>query len=94
MLQGRSKVIKTLLLDQSFIAGIGNIYADESFQGPNSPLEGLETITLEEAKRLHSAIVSSLGPPLSIGDFLRRWERELCLKWEAGRECQRAKDLS
>lgn len=29
-LQGRSRMIKTILLDQSFIAGIGNIYADES----------------------------------------------------------------
>ena len=29
-LEGRSRMIKTILLDQSFIAGIGNIYADES----------------------------------------------------------------
>lgn len=30
-MQGRSKMIKTLLLDQTFIAGVGNIYADEAY---------------------------------------------------------------
>ncbi len=74
MLQGRSKVIKTLLLDQSFIAGIGNIYADESlFKAQIAPLRRAETITLEEAKRLHSAIVSLLRAAIvnrgtSLGD--------------------------
>src|SRR5690606_16244701 len=29
-LEGRHRQIKALLLDQSFIAGVGNIYADES----------------------------------------------------------------
>ena len=29
-LSGRSKIIKSLLLDQSFVAGVGNIYADEA----------------------------------------------------------------
>jgi formamidopyrimidine-DNA glycosylase len=30
MLRGRKRILKPLLLDQSFIAGIGNIYADEA----------------------------------------------------------------
>lgn len=30
MLQGRKRVIKSLLLDQGFIAGLGNIYTDEA----------------------------------------------------------------
>ncbi|MBZ0303978.1 MAG: formamidopyrimidine-DNA glycosylase, partial [Anaerolineae bacterium] len=29
-LQGRQRVLKALLLDQTFIAGVGNIYADEA----------------------------------------------------------------
>lgn len=29
-LRGRSKMLKSLLLDQTFIAGVGNIYADEA----------------------------------------------------------------
>jgi formamidopyrimidine-DNA glycosylase len=30
MLQGRKRILKPLLLDQSFLAGVGNIYADEA----------------------------------------------------------------
>ena len=61
MLGNRSRVMKTLLLDQSFIAGIGNIYADESlFKAKINPLRRANTITYEEAKELHGAIVTLL----------------------------------
>ncbi len=61
MLASRSRVMKTLLLDQSFIAGIGNIYADESlFKAKIDPLRRANTITEEEAKELHGAIVTLL----------------------------------
>ncbi len=61
MLGQRSKVMKTLLLDQSFIAGIGNIYADESlFKAQINPLRRANTLTLEEAHKLHGAIVTLL----------------------------------
>lgn len=74
MLQGRRKVIKTLLLDQSFIAGIGNIYADESlFKAQIAPLRSADSITQEEATKLHAAIVTLLSSAIanrgtSLGD--------------------------
>lgn len=61
MLRQRSKVMKTLLLDQSFIAGIGNIYADESlFKAKIDPLRRANTLTADEANELHRAIVTLL----------------------------------
>jgi formamidopyrimidine-DNA glycosylase len=48
-LQNRSKMIKPLLLDQSFIAGVGNIYADEALHRANiHPMRRADTLTDEE----------------------------------------------
>lgn len=57
LLAGRSRQMKPLLLDQTCIAGIGNIYADESlFRAGIHPLRRAETLTREEIARLHDAI--------------------------------------
>lgn len=54
---GRRGRIKALLLDQTVIAGIGNIYADESLFragiAPASPADGLSG---ERLQRLHAAL--------------------------------------
>jgi formamidopyrimidine-DNA glycosylase len=42
-LNGRSRALKPLLLDQSFVAGIGNIYADEAFLPPGCTLNAKPT---------------------------------------------------
>jgi formamidopyrimidine-DNA glycosylase len=56
-LQGRSARLKTLLLDQSFIAGVGNIYADEAlWRARLHPLRAADTLTPLEVRRLHRAI--------------------------------------
>jgi formamidopyrimidine-DNA glycosylase len=56
-LHGRSARLKTLLLDQSFIAGIGNIYADEAlWRARLHPLRRANTLTPSEVRRLHRAI--------------------------------------
>src|SRR4029077_1427113 len=53
-LQGRSARLKTLLLDQSFVAGIGNIYAGEAlWQARLNPLRPANTLSPEEVRRLH-----------------------------------------
>ena len=45
--------IKKMLLDQSYITGIGNIYADEVlFASKINPLRLGESVTLEECKRI------------------------------------------
>jgi formamidopyrimidine-DNA glycosylase len=56
-LKGRSARLKALLLDQTFIAGVGNIYADEAlWRARLHPLRAADTLTPEEVRRLHRAI--------------------------------------
>lgn len=57
MLQQRRRAIKPLLLDQSFIAGIGNIYADEAlFAAGIHPLRPADSLNEDEVKSLLAAI--------------------------------------
>lgn len=57
LLLGRKTKIKALLLDQTKIAGLGNIYADESlFQAGIHPERSAHSLTAEEVQRLHAAI--------------------------------------
>ena len=56
-LKGRSARLKTLLLDQSFIAGVGNIYADEAlWRARLHPLRAADTLISVEVRRLHRAV--------------------------------------
>lgn len=56
-LQASRARLKPLLLDQRFLAGLGNIYADEAlFQAGLHPLRPAHTLTRAEAERLLSAI--------------------------------------
>ncbi|HEX6139267.1 MAG TPA: bifunctional DNA-formamidopyrimidine glycosylase/DNA-(apurinic or apyrimidinic site) lyase [Candidatus Limnocylindria bacterium] len=60
-LRGRSARLKTLLLDQSFVAGVGNIYADEAlWRARLHPLRAADTLTPDGVRRLHRAIRSVL----------------------------------
>jgi formamidopyrimidine-DNA glycosylase len=53
----RSAKLKTLLLDQSFIAGVGNIYADEAlWRARLHPLRAADTLTDDEIRRLHRSL--------------------------------------
>src|SRR5690606_14391848 len=53
----RSAPIKALLLDQSVVAGVGNIYADESlFHARIHPARAGGSLNVEEITRLHSAV--------------------------------------
>ncbi len=67
-LRGRSAPIKALLLDQGVVAGVGNIYADESLHraaiSPNRPGGSLSG---EEMKRLRKGIKDSLDAGLKGG---------------------------
>jgi formamidopyrimidine-DNA glycosylase len=56
-LSRRSAKLKSLLLDQSFIAGVGNIYADEAlWRARLHPLRAADTLTADEVRRLHRAV--------------------------------------
>jgi len=53
----RKAPIKAVLLDQNFVAGIGNMYADEAlFRARIHPLRSGESLSPAEVKRLHRAI--------------------------------------
>lgn len=56
-LNGRSRAMKPLLLDQAFIAGVGNIYADEAlFYSQIHPRRTADSLTADEITALYSAI--------------------------------------
>jgi formamidopyrimidine-DNA glycosylase len=56
-LNGRSRALKPLLLDQTFVAGIGNIYADEAlFAARLHPERKANSLTNLEIAALHTAI--------------------------------------
>jgi len=75
----RTKSIKSVLLDQKIIAGIGNIYADESlYEAEISPFREAKTISLEELIKLKKSIIKVLKKvldlvvqPLVISEILR-----------------------
>jgi formamidopyrimidine-DNA glycosylase len=53
----RKAPIKAILLDQCFIAGVGNMYADEAlFAAAIHPLRPGNSLSSEEIERLHRAI--------------------------------------
>ena len=52
-LHDRKRQIKTLLLDQSFLAGVGNIYADESLHVAGiHPCQPASSLTFHQSSRL------------------------------------------
>lgn len=61
-IMGCNRQIKPLLLDQSFVAGIGNIYADEALWTARiHPCRRSSDLTRDEIKALYVAIRSVLG---------------------------------
>ena len=67
-IQGRRAAIKGLLLNQSVVAGLGNIYADEAlFQAGIHPQSPGDALTLADCSRLHSAIRQTLATAIREG---------------------------
>jgi formamidopyrimidine-DNA glycosylase len=77
-LAGRTGRLKSLLLNQAFLAGLGNIYADEVlFQAGLHPLRTARSLTLAEEERLYEAIrnvlrqaVADQGTTLGDGGYV------------------------
>ena len=66
--KGRKLRIKSLLLNQSFVAGVGNIYADEAlFDAGIHPERLVGTLSQEEKRRLFRAIPKVLKRGLKYG---------------------------
>lgn len=75
-IRGSKARVKALLLDQSVLRGVGNIYADESLWSAGiHPAKAGEKLTAKEAKRLRRALQKILKKAIemrgsSIADFV------------------------
>lgn len=64
----RKARIKPLLLNQAFLAGMGNIYVDESlFAAGIHPLASASRLSASRAAKLHQAIREILGAAIAAG---------------------------
>ena len=62
LLEHRKGNIKSFLLNQKYIAGLGNIYTDESlFQAHILPFRKVNTLTAKDIKRLYKSIKDILN---------------------------------
>ncbi|MCX7996260.1 MAG: bifunctional DNA-formamidopyrimidine glycosylase/DNA-(apurinic or apyrimidinic site) lyase [Patescibacteria group bacterium] len=58
---GTSRDIKTVLLDQSKIAGVGNVYANDAlFTAGIRPDRSADSLTGNEIRRLHRAVIETI----------------------------------
>jgi formamidopyrimidine-DNA glycosylase len=101
LLRRRRGALKSLLLNQAAIAGLGNIYANEAlFRAGLHPLRRAETLTEEERVRLYEAIQETLQSAIehggtSIATFLSalgsygRNQDYLLVHQRAGKPCPR-----
>ncbi len=76
-LTGHRKAIKALLLDQAFVAGIGNIYADEALHRAKiHPLRQADSLSDDEVTKLHAAIQSALHMGIRTEGASINWYRK------------------
>jgi formamidopyrimidine-DNA glycosylase len=76
LLDGRRRQLKPLLLDQRFIAGLGNIYVDEAlWEAGLHPLRTADSLDGGDVRRLHRAIrkvlrrgLMNMGTTLGTGE--------------------------
>ena len=68
MTAGRTGPLKSFLLDQKGVVGVGNIYADEAlFRARLNPTRSADAITAREATRLATAIRYILANAIEAG---------------------------
>ena len=68
VISNKTRTIKSILLDQTIVAGIGNIYADESLYSAGiSPFREAKTIKKYELTKLRIAIVEVLKKSIGEG---------------------------
>ena len=101
----KTRSIKSILLDQTIVAGIGNIYADESLYSAGiSPFREARTIKKNELKKLKLAIVDVLKKSIGAGGTTFSDFRDLegengnfglqtNVYRRTGKECRRCKNI-
>lgn len=85
MLAKRRGRLKPLLLNQRFLAGLGNIYTDEAlWLARLHPLRTADTLSCEEVERLYKAIRKVLGNAIALGGTTLRDEQYVRADGESG----------
>lgn len=106
-LAGKQAMVQAVLMDQTKVAGIGKIYADEAcFLAGISPLRAAASLTEEEIARLHAAIREVLTRAVAArgtsgadkayrdaGDNLGEFQHQLHVYQRAGQPCRRCGTL-
>jgi len=68
LFRGRKTPIKSALLNQRLLSGVGNIYADEAlYRAGIRPRRRAESISSKELARLHAALRKVLGEAIKLG---------------------------
>jgi formamidopyrimidine-DNA glycosylase len=68
LFRGRKTPIKSALLNQKLLRGVGNIYADESlFRAGIRPRRRAATVTREQLGKLHAAVQEVLREAIALG---------------------------
>jgi formamidopyrimidine-DNA glycosylase len=76
LLAGRRGGIKSFLMNQSRVAGIGNVYIqDPLFKARVHPLRGIQTLSDDEIEALYRAIRGTLQESIDLGGS--HWELDL-----------------
>ncbi|GBF33133.1 formamidopyrimidine-DNA glycosylase [Desulfocucumis palustris] len=76
LLKGRKGSVKNFLLNQGYIAGIGNVYVqDILFRARMHPGRKLQTLTDEDKSLLYSSIMETLGEAVKLGGLA--YEKDL-----------------
>jgi len=99
LLRNRRRQLKPLLLDQSVIAGLGNIYTDEAlFRAGLHPLTRADQLNDRQIRRLHRAIRAVLREAIRRHGTTIDWiypggwmQKHLRVYGRAGQPCRRCK---
>jgi formamidopyrimidine-DNA glycosylase len=68
LFRGRKTPIKSALLNQNLLSGVGNIYADESlFRAGIRPRHRASTLTRDQFAKLHSSVKEVLREAIALG---------------------------
>ncbi|MGD0017756.1 MAG: bifunctional DNA-formamidopyrimidine glycosylase/DNA-(apurinic or apyrimidinic site) lyase [Candidatus Limnocylindrales bacterium] len=100
LLSRRRGRLKTLLMNQDFLAGVGNIYADESlWRARLHPLRDARTLRPDDVRRLHRALRDVLAEAVvrrgsSVDDYTApegdgSMQERLQVYQRAGEPCER-----
>ena len=99
LLSGHTERIKTLIVDQAWLAGVGNAYSDEVlWEVRLSPYKPANNLTDAEVAALHQAIVSTLSEAvrrsagLAAGELKAEKKSGLNVHGRTGLPCPRCGD--